>query len=24
MQLMGFDQKEILTIIDNMVKGMKK
>ncbi len=24
MQLMGFDQQEILTIIDNMVKGMKK
>ncbi|SHI31292.1 GntR family transcriptional regulator [Desulfosporosinus lacus] len=24
MQLMGFEQKEILTIIDNMVKGMKK
>ncbi|AET69915.1 putative transcriptional regulator [Desulfosporosinus orientis DSM 765] len=24
MQLMGFEQKEILTIIDNMVKEMKK
>jgi len=24
MQLMGFEQQEILTIIDNMVKGMKK
>jgi len=24
MQLMGFEQSEILTIIDNMVKEMKK